>query len=159
MKEIWNSRVFPLRFLSGRNFIFLSNSSILFRFGTNFRLLKKPPLLCKGGGFERQRRRRWDRFAGERSLFLPGGYKTRTNSVGETCGLPPPRRYKTPAITIPQSPYGASSLCSKEPLNSVICAKTKGAFQFVGEGFPLPHLYCRDFRPLGCPTVVLCKSK
>ena len=26
--------------------------------------------------------------AGERSLFLPGEYKIRTNSVGETCGLP-----------------------------------------------------------------------
>ena len=37
--------------------------------------------------------------------------------VGETCGLPPPRRYKTQTFAIPQSPCGASSLCSKEPFN------------------------------------------
>ncbi len=79
--------------------------------------------------------------------------------VGETCGLLPPRRYKTPAITIPQTPDGASSLCSKEPLNSVYLYEDKRYFSIVWEGFPPSRLIIVGTDVLGCPIVVLSKSK
>ena len=79
--------------------------------------------------------------------------------AGETCSLLPPRRYKTPAITIPQTPYDASSLCSRAPLNSVYLYEDKRYFSIVGEGGSPSRLIIVGKDVLGCPIVVLSKSK
>ena len=79
---------------------------------------------------------------GGRTQFIPTVYAnyfapTRRGDLWS----PPPCRYEKQTITIPQAPDGASSLCSRAPLNYVYLCEYKVRFPIVGEEFPLPQSY------------------